>query len=66
MGNVDSISPFGNLFKYLPQFFNVITRVCCNKTPVDITFFGRVLKPDKLKGRFKGEIFENFHTTTVQ
>lgn len=66
MGNVDSISPFGSLLEYLPQFFQRYhPGLLQYKIPVDITIFGRVLKPE-LKGRFKGEIFENFHTSTVQ
>lgn len=41
------------------------------KIPVDITFFSRVLKPDKLEGRFKDELLEivltiNFEWTSFE
>lgn len=53
------IWPWGNVYiftrlEYLMQFFNVTFRSAAIQIPVDITFFSRVLKRDKLKGRFNG------------
>lgn len=61
MGDIDILSPFGSHSEYHAQFFNQMGRFKY-KIPIDFSFLSRGLKPDKLEGRFKGEIFGFLHT----